>query len=42
MLKRKSQLTTLVSVDEEERIAHIPIMNRIRDVENKDLPPKHS
>ena len=38
MLKRKSQFTTLVDIDGEELIAHIPTTNRIGDVENKNLP----
>ena len=38
MLKRKSQFTAVVKLDGEELIAHIPMTNRIGDVENKDLP----
>ena len=37
MLKRESQFTALVDIAGEEMIAHIPTMNRIGDVENKNL-----
>ena len=38
MLKRKSRFTAVVRIGGEELIAHMPITNRIGDVENKNLP----
>lgn len=37
MLKRKIQFTALVDINGEELTAHIPTINRIGDVENKNL-----
>ncbi len=38
LLKRNSQFTATVVINDETIIAHIPTTNRIADVENKNLP----